>query len=78
MPTIALPKDSDVVKQILDFEFQLRKVEFVFFLTSLQPLRVAACYEDSGPKEYTLDIIIQSLLQSPVMEIKVYTADEFL
>ena len=39
----ALPK----IDRPSHFEFQLRKVEFVFS-TSWQPLRVAACYEGSG------------------------------
>ena len=54
MPTMAQAR----VKRHWLFEFQLRKVEFVFF-TSQQPLRVVACYEGSGPKVYALDIIIQ-------------------
>ena len=50
--------DSAWIYWLQDFEFPLRKVEFMFFSSQL-PLRVAACYEGPGPKLYDLDVIIQ-------------------
>ena len=41
------------------FWISTSKIWIRFFFTSQQPLRVAACYEGSGPEVYASDIIIQ-------------------
>ena len=54
IPIMALPKVTDF--RTLNISF--KKLNS-FFSTSQQPLRVAVCYESSGPKVYALDVIIQ-------------------